>query len=78
MMTADSQKALVTTKAYDGVRKDRDEENILLMTFWKKILMEIFALALKYFFAPVIRRSRVKSSYRGTKIYWFREKLISA
>ena len=26
MMTADSQKALVTTKAYDGVRKDRQEE----------------------------------------------------
>ena len=26
MMTADSQKALVDTKAYDGVRKDRDEE----------------------------------------------------
>ena len=25
MMTADSQKALVTTKAYDGVRKDRNE-----------------------------------------------------
>ena len=48
MMTADSQKALVTTKAYDGVQKDRDKENILLMTFWKKILMEIFALALKY------------------------------
>ena len=71
MMTADSQKALVTTKAYDGIQKDRDEENILLMTFWKKILMEIFALALKYFSAPVIRRLCVKSSYRGTKIYWF-------
>ena len=69
MMTADSQKALVTTKAYDGVRKDRDEENILLMTFWKKILMEIFALALKYFSAPVIRRLCVKSLYRGIKIY---------
>ena len=26
MMTADLQKALVDTKAYDGVRKDRDEE----------------------------------------------------
>ena len=26
MMTADPQKALVDTKAYDGVRKDRDEE----------------------------------------------------
>ena len=48
MMTADSQKALVTTKAYDGVRKDRDEENILLMTFWKKILRERFARVLKY------------------------------
>ena len=71
MMTADSQKALVTTKAYDGVRKDRDEENILLMTFWKKILMEIFALALKYFSSPVIRRFQVKSSYKGTKTYWF-------
>ena len=55
MMTADSQKALVTTKAYDGVRKDRDKENILLMTFWKKILMEIFTLTLKYFSALVIR-----------------------
>ena len=26
MMTADPQKALVDTKAYDGVRKDCDEE----------------------------------------------------
>ena len=26
MMTADLQKALVDTKAYDGVQKDRDEE----------------------------------------------------
>ena len=26
MMTANPQKALVNTKAYDGVRKDRDEE----------------------------------------------------
>ena len=26
MMTANSQKALVDTKAYDGVHKDRDEE----------------------------------------------------
>ena len=25
-MTVDPQKALVITKAYDGVRKDRDEE----------------------------------------------------
>ena len=49
MMTADSQKALVTTKAYDGVRKDRNEETILLMTFWIKILMEIFDLALNVF-----------------------------
>ena len=53
MMTADSQKALVTTKAYDGVRKDRDEENILLMTFWKKILRERFARVLKYSSPPV-------------------------
>ena len=62
MMTADSQKAFVTTKAYDGVRKERNEENILLMTFWIKILMEIFDLALKYSAAPVIKRSCVESS----------------
>ena len=69
MMTADSQKALVTTKAYDGVRKDRDEENILLMTFWKKILRKRFACVLKYSSPPVTRMGREKSSYRGTKIY---------
>ena len=78
MMTADSQKALVTTKAYDGVRKDRDEENILLMTFWKKILRKIYARVLKYSSVPVTRMIRLKPSYRGTKIYWFQEKLISA
>ena len=69
MMTADSQKALVTTKAYDGVRKDRDEENILLMTFWKKILREKFARVLKYSYPPVTQIGREESSYKRTKIY---------
>ena len=78
MNTADPQKALVDTQAYNKVKKTVTKKNILPMTFWKKILMEIFDLALKYFSIPVIRRLCEKSSYRGTKIYWFREKLISA
>ena len=69
MMMANSQKALVDTKVYDGLRKDRDKENILLMTFWKKILRERFARVLKYSSPPVTRMGREKSSYRGTKIY---------
>ena len=42
MMTADSQKALVGTKTYNGVRKDRDEEkyssNDVLEKFGKRYL----------------------------------------
>ena len=69
--------ALVDTKAYDGVRKDRDEEKYSSNDVLKKDRKR-FACVLKCSSSPVTRMIRLKSSYRGTKIYWFHEKSISA
>lgn len=67
LMTSDeiqSRKALVHTKTCGGVQKGRDKKTILLMMFSKKILMEIFALTLKYLSTLVIKMIQSKSLYR--------------